>query len=188
MDENMSVKDVDEEVTNRTPPADNGSEGLPGSAESVDRIREILFGAQMREYGQRFGRIEERVGQETAELKAEVRRRLDSLEAFTRQESNGLAERLRTECSERHESGDQLSKDLRELRKLTLDRLKSLLDDFTQQMRTVEDLQNRHLRELRANTIDRLAFATFLSEMALRIRNELGVTGFGDASDGGSKP
>jgi len=206
----MSVKEVGEEVPNRTGPTDNGPGGLTGPTESVDRIRDILFGAQMREYGQRFNQIEERVWQETTELKAEVRRRLDSLEAFTRQEANELAGRLRTERSERHESADQLSRafaqsfksleacllesdgrlsnDLRELRQLTLERLKSLLDDFSQQIRAVEDLQHRHLEELRANTIDRLGFATFLSEMALRIRNEFRVTGFGETSDGGSKP
>jgi hypothetical protein len=164
----------------------------------------------MRDYGQRLNRIEERIGQETAELKAEVRRRLDLLEVFTRQETNELAERMRTERTERHETADQcsrafaqsvksleaclmesdgrLSKDLRDLRQLTLDRLTSLIDDFTQQMRTMEDLHDRHFEGLRANTIDRFAFASFLSEMALRIRSEFGVSGSREASDGGSNP
>jgi arginyl-tRNA synthetase len=162
----------------------------------------------MREYGQRFALLEGRLTQEIAELKTEVRRRLDSLEAFTRQEANQLDERLQTERRERTESADQVSrsladsvkslekclmqsderqaKDLRELRQLTLDRLKSLLDDLTVQINTRESFHNRQIEELRANAVDRFAFAGLLTEVAVRIR-ESGAAGLGEASDGGTK-
>ena len=86
-----------DDLTNRTAPSGD----LPGPTQNVDRIREILFGPQIREYGKRFTRIGEHIAQEISEIKAEVRRRLDSLEAYTRQEDNELAEHLRIERSQR---------------------------------------------------------------------------------------
>jgi hypothetical protein len=52
----------------------------------------------------------------------------------------------------------------------------------------MESLQNRHTEELRASTIDRFALANLLTEVAMRIRNEFGVIGLGEACDGGPKP
>jgi hypothetical protein len=204
------VQENAEDLTNRTTPSSDSPGDLPGPTQNVDRIREILFGPQIREYAQRFTRIEEHIAQEISEIKAEVRRRLDSLEAYTRQEGNELAEHLRIERSERTESADQLSrtlaenfksmekcltqsndrlsKDLRDVRQVTFDRIKGLLDDFTLQISTMENLQNRHLEELRASTIDRFALASLLTEVAMRIRNEFGVIGPGESCDGGPKP
>jgi hypothetical protein len=106
-----------------------------GSAETVERIREILFGPQIREYGQRMSRIEERLSQETTELKAEVRRRLDSLDAFTRQEMSDLRERLRTERGERTESAARLSQTL-------ADSIKSLERRLTESDGCTSDLRD----------------------------------------------
>ena len=188
--------------------AASGQISVPGPSENVDRIREILFGSQMREYGQRFAQMEERFLRETAELKMEVRRRLDSLEAYTRQEVEALADRLRTERNERLESGDRISreftdsvktlekrllqsdeqvcKDLRELRQSTLDRQRSLSDEMTQALASTEMLQTRRLEELRASTVDRFALASFLNEVALRLRGDFRMPGVEDAADGGA--
>ena len=187
----------------------SGSQGgMAGPTENVDRIREILFGSQMREYAQRFVQLEERLIRETGDLKAEVRRRLDSLEAYTRQEVEALANRLSTERSERTEAGDrvsrefndmvrslerrliqsdeQVSKDLRELRQLTLERNRTLTDEVTQTIANAEMLQNRRLEELRASAVDRFAMANFLTELGLRIRGDFNVTGIGDSADAGA--
>jgi DNA anti-recombination protein RmuC len=179
-----------------------------GASENVDRIREILFGSQMREYGQRFARLEERLLRETGELKTELRRRLDSLEAYTRQEVEALSDRLRTERNERLErmdrmardAGDstralekrvaqtdeQVSKDLREVRQSLLDRHRALSDELTQCVGKLEELQNRRLEELRGNAVDRAALGDLLREMALRIRGESLVSGVEDAVSAGA--
>ena len=47
------------------------------------------------------------------------------------------------------QSNARLSKGLRDLRQVTFDHLKGLLDDFTLQISTMENLQNRHFEELR---------------------------------------
>ena len=205
----MSVQEASAEVQPQTARSGGGSDSSAGPAESVERIREILFGPQMHEYGQRFARIEERLSQETAELKAEVSRHLDSLAAYTRQEVEGLGERVRTERGERTESANRLSETLadsvkslerrlmesdermsnglRELRQSTLDRIKAIVDDLTGQISTMESSQNRHIEELRGRSIDRFALASLLTELALRVRGEFDVTGLGE-SDAGPKP
>src|SRR5260370_21342581 len=89
------------------PPGDQTT--TPNPAENVDRIREILFGSRMREYSQRFLEMEERLVRETAELKAEFGRRVESLEARSLQELDSLADRLVTERSDRAESEGRIS-------------------------------------------------------------------------------
>ena len=63
------------------PPGDQAA--APNPAENVDRIREILFGSRMREYAQQFLQMEDRLARETAELKAEFGRRMESRKFIT---------------------------------------------------------------------------------------------------------
>jgi hypothetical protein len=162
----------------------------------------------MREYGQRFAQLEERLLRETSELKTEIRRRLDSLEAYTRQEVEALSGRLKTERNERAEtlervsreagdatralerrltqSDEQVSKDMRELRQLVLERHRNLSDELTQCVGRSEMLQNHRLEELRANSVDRIALASLLAEVALRIRGESLVPGVEDTLGAGA--
>src|SRR5262245_38596065 len=65
----------------------------PGVA-NLDRVRDILFGAHMRDYDRRFARLEERLVKETTTLNDEVRRRLTVLEEFVKREAESLAERI----------------------------------------------------------------------------------------------
>lgn len=205
----MSVQEASGDVVQPTATSGDGSGSKSASAENVEQIREILVGPQMREYGQRFTRMEERLSQETSDLKAEVRRRLDALEAYTRQEVNELGERLRIERGERTESANRLSQVLsesvkslehsliesderisnllRDFRQSTFDRMKGILDDLTKQINTLENSQNRSLAKLRERSIDRYALAGLLTELALRVRGEFGATGLGE-SDGDPKP
>lgn len=177
-------------------------------SENVDRIRDILFGTQMREYGQRFAQLEERLLRETGDLKTELRRRLDSLEAYTRQEVETLSKRLTTERNERVETIDRLSRDstdsdraldrrisqsdeqvsneMRELRQLLLDRQRALSDEMTQCLSKLELLQNRRLEELRGNAVDRVALASLLGEVALRIQGESLVSRVEDSLSAGA--
>lgn len=202
----MRVQEASSDAMQQTASSDHPQSG---TAENVEQIREILFGPQIRECGQRVTRLEERLSHETAELKAEVRHRLDALEAYTRQEVNDLGERIRLERGERAESANRLSQALtdsvksleqglmesddrmsnivQELRQSTLDRIKGVLDDLTKQISKMETSQNRSIEELRSRSIDRFALASLLTELALRVRGEFGMTGLGQ-SDGDPKP
>ncbi|HID35882.1 MAG TPA: hypothetical protein EYP39_00670, partial [Ghiorsea sp.] len=59
-------------------------EKQPETAEvgNVDQIRDIIFGSQMRDYEQRFVRLEERVLNEADALRSETNNRLDALETY----------------------------------------------------------------------------------------------------------
>ena len=50
-----------------------GNQTLDSEAGNVDKIREILFGGQMRAYDRRFTRLEERLAKESADLREEAK-------------------------------------------------------------------------------------------------------------------
>jgi hypothetical protein len=69
---------------------ENGS-GEPGAA-SVDKIRDILFGSQIKNYESRFARLEETLARETAELKETMRG------ASSRWRASSARKRIRSRC------------------------------------------------------------------------------------------
>ena len=75
----------------------NGSPGKKEAAggANLEKIRDILFGAQAADFEKKFARLEERLLKETADSRAETKKRFDSLETFIRKEVESLAERLR---------------------------------------------------------------------------------------------
>jgi hypothetical protein len=179
----------------------------PNPTENVDRIRDIIFGSRMREYAQRFQQIEEQLARESADLKGEFGRRLESVEARNRQETDSLTDRLNTERTERAESterisrelndsvrlldrrlrqfDEQMAKDLRELRQLTLDHHKSLSNELTQALAAQVALEGRRSDELRASAVNRFDLADLLAELALRLRGEFHAPGEGNSVNGG---
>src|SRR5262245_5515000 len=77
---------------------------------NVDKIRDILFGSQMRDYEIRFARLEETVVKETSELRDSSRRRFDQLEQYIKREFETLESRLKAEREERSDAGNQHSR------------------------------------------------------------------------------
>ena len=173
---------------------------------NIDKVRDILFGGQMRDYERRFSRLEERLVQETAELKEDVRRRLSALEQFVKQEASSLADRIKTENEERTDATKDLSRELRENAK-TFEKKAGVLDDqlgraqrelrqqileLHQQLtddlqRKVQDVLNRlgqESAELRNDKTDRATLAALLTEMAMRLNNELTIPGMDDGRRG----
>src|ERR1051325_9278771 len=65
------------------------------SGGNLDKIREILFGNQMRNYEKRLTRLEERVVIETTDLREDLRKRFDSLELFIKKEVESLGDRIK---------------------------------------------------------------------------------------------
>src|SRR5579862_7083222 len=80
----------------------NGNGNEPeGGVENLDKVRDILFGSQMRDADRRFGKIEERFSKETGDLRDDTRKRLESLEAFARKEIQSVLERIKNEQAQR---------------------------------------------------------------------------------------
>src|ERR1700728_3384732 len=89
------------------------AENAEASGASVEKIREILFGSQIKNYETRFARLEEALARETSEIKETMRRRLESLEAFFKSETESLSARLKAERDEREETLNNISRELK---------------------------------------------------------------------------
>ncbi|MCA9471056.1 MAG: hypothetical protein MRJ96_09185 [Nitrospirales bacterium] len=161
------------------------------SAESLDTVRDILFGAQSREYESRFARLEERLLQEAEDLRNDLRSRCDSLEMYIKKEVESLTGRIAQEQKEKSESLRALSQELNVLGKQIQDRIDRLdgqtthghheLQQQVRDQRTAlsEDIQQKHaelsglldkaMKELRAEKLDRVALAEMFMESALRL-------------------
>ena len=73
----------------------------PESAASLEKVRDLLFGVQMRDYERKFARLEERIAKETSDLRDEVRKRLSAIEAVVQREVDSLSDRLKGEQENR---------------------------------------------------------------------------------------
>ncbi len=173
---------------------------------NIDKVRDILFGGQMRDYERRFIKLEERLLQETSELKDEVRKRLAALEQFMKQEAASLADRIKTEHEERTDAtkdlareqresakafekkagalDDSIGKAQRELRQQLLELQQRMSDEMRQKIDDVLARLTQEANELRNDKTDRAALASLLTEMALRLTNELSIPGIDNGRRG----
>ena len=81
---------------------------------NVDKIRDIIFGSQIRHYEKRFARLEERLTADAQALREDTKKRDDTLEAFVHKELDSLSQRLKGEKSERAEALKELTRELRD--------------------------------------------------------------------------
>jgi DNA anti-recombination protein RmuC len=132
---------------------------------SLDQIRDILFGAVMRDTDKKLARLEERLLKEQEDLKEDARHRFESLEVFVKKEMESLAERLQAGHITRDEAlraltqelkevvsgfekrttqlDEQTAKAQRELRQQILDQSKTLRDEYRGQYRQLSEAVSR---------------------------------------------
>ena len=186
--DNLSPEDVNAEQ----PAVEYASE-----TGSVDKIRDILFGNQMRDYNKRFALLEERILQEIKDLRDETKNRLDTMESYIQKEIDSLSNRLNTEQKLRAESlekvtnefkveskamsdnierlEDQQSQDSRDLRQQLLEQSKNFSNEISKKHEDSSAALDRSVQQLRADKVDRSTFSELLMEMAVRMSNELGA-------------
>ena len=73
----------------------------PVEASSMEQVRDILFGAQLKDLETRFQRQEERFTREINDARDALKKRLDSLENFMKSENASLMHRIKEEGVER---------------------------------------------------------------------------------------
>lgn len=166
---------------------------------NIDKIRDIIFGNQMRDYEKRFGRLEDRLLKESSELRDELKRRFEQLEAYTRTEFEAMAEQLKNEQGERSSAEQALTQTLRELGRTTekravqldeqavknardlrqqlLDQAKQLSEELRLKIDNLSATLDREAQELRNDKADRAALAGLFTEMAMRLTDELTLPG-----------
>jgi len=164
-------------------------------AANVDKIRDIIFGSQMRDYEKRFARLEERLTADAQALREDTKKRIDTLEAFVQKEFDSLNQRLKGEKSERAEALKEMTRELRDtaqtidnklsqlgdelteaataLRSQLLEQSKQLTADAEAKHRAISSALDREAQSLRTDKADRETLADLFTEMSMRMRNEL---------------
>jgi predicted oxidoreductase len=150
----------------------------PGeSGASVDKIRDIIFGSQIKNYEARFVRLEQDLVRETAELKELMRKRFESIESFFKTESDAMAARLRAEKEERSAHVAKVERETKEahgglanhvnnvetamneghsaLRQELMTESRKLLEEIDQRYDSIRSLMDARVLELRTQKVDR---------------------------------
>jgi hypothetical protein len=79
-----------------------GADATSGkTGDDVDKIRDIIFGTQMREYAARFAEMEAVVAAKLERMAKEFEQRFDGLERAVRERADQLKRELDTEASRR---------------------------------------------------------------------------------------
>jgi hypothetical protein len=164
------------------------------SGASVDKIRDILFGPQIKNYEARFVRLEETLARENAQIKDMMARRFESLEGFVKKETEALASRIKAERDERSDIARDLARDIKSstdaltkkiveldnktaeaqsgLRQDLLTESRKLLDELRRRSDDLTNLLEKRTAELRADKADRSLIAALLADMAMNISGE----------------
>ncbi len=155
----------------------------------------------MRDYEQRFARLEEALKKESSDLRETTRRHLEALEAFVHKELAALEGRLSAEREERSESHTRLAGELasastaifkkigemenheaqakREIRNDLLQQSKELSEAIRLKGEELVALLDRRAQELQLAKTDRAALAGLFNEVALRLTDQFKVASAG---------
>ena len=101
-----------ESAPQKTTPA-NGAQAEP-PRESIDQVRDLLFGSQMRMVDARIQSLDERLQHEASVMRADFDKRLADLDSTMREEFSQHSERLNTERAKRVEDLKALSAELKD--------------------------------------------------------------------------
>ncbi len=176
----------------------------PAVPESLEAVRDILFGAQMRSVETRLQAMEERLMREQSQLRADLIRKIDDLESRARDEFKATSDRMASDRARSSEEsralGTELTQSQRDLeqRHLRLQEATSLADaEIRDQLlmhasatshefaRTREalstDMAGKH-HELMTKKTDRIALANLLAEVAKQL-GDPAPTGGDDQGD-----
>jgi len=159
--------------------------------ENLDKVRDILFGGQMRAVETRIKGLEDRLLREQQVLRTDLGRQVGELEAFARKELQDLLERIAAERSKRVEELKSLGAELREAirgiekRHVKLEEAANLADAglrdqlLLQAKATSADLGklenrltaelSRSHQELKSTKTDSAALATLFTDLASRL-------------------
>jgi hypothetical protein len=168
----------------------------PAAAEEdhLDKVRDILFGAQVRESESRFKTIEQRLAKDVAAMQAQFSKRCDSLEQYAKSEMAALASKIATEQAQRTEAVKALTKSLADtakalgkklgnakqqadeersaLREQILAQSKSLRKELHASRAELKAASEQAAAELRDQKADRTSLAAMFAELAMHLSGE----------------
>ena len=162
--------------------------------ESVDKIRDILFGNQMREFDRRYAQLEDSISGDIESLRKENALQIESLQTFIESEIAILAKKLTGEEKVRIEEMDNLDSELKKSVKQidskiaevgkSLDSQSSSINqkilkqskDFNAEMKGQFDQARKRMdgykQELSTGKVDKSALAEMLNSLAIQINGD----------------
>jgi len=166
---------------------------------NVDKIREILFGGQMRDYEQRFADLETRLTKNIELIANDFEKRMDRLDNFAKREIDKLSDQVKDERKARREEGKRGSKELKELGQQLESwyaELEEQIGSETHELRGLLQEQGEELSGMVSDTHDQLSkslasetrnladgklaredLAALLTEVALRLKKDVNLPG-----------
>lgn len=185
-----TLKDKQKQVS--SPPA---SPSTPHGDEynELDKVRNILFGAQSRDLEQRLARMEQYFGQELESVRSTFEKRLGTLETYIKTEDVEFNKRLNEfkkehghclaeqnikiqelETSHQHALKSittQASKTEQELRSMVIDLSKTMSTALEEKAENLTEMMRKADEELRLLKTDRFDLADLFEEFSVRLRN-----------------
>ena len=167
--------------------------------ESLDKVRDILFGGQMRAVETRIQGLEERLLRDQQALRSDLGLQLGELETFARKELQDLLDRVAAERTKRTEELKGLGAELRdairgiEKRHVKLEEAANLADAALRDQlllqskaaaadlarlgeRLTAELTRSH-EELKATKTDRAALSSMFADLAAKVGGKNGHKG-----------
>ncbi len=164
------------------------------TAGNLDKVRDILFGAQLREVEKKLVRLEDKIQKELSELREDVRRRSDAQEQKLKLDLDALSDRLRSERDSRDDAmlgvhnalkdqaattqkrhaqlDEQIGRAQRDLRQQLADQSLALSDELRRRSEELVSLLGKSVGELREEKTDRRALVALFGELALRLNGD----------------
>ncbi len=161
---------------------------------NLDKIRDILFGAQVRDHERRFTKLEAQLLAEAAQLRNDLKERFAALDAYIRHEVESVTGRLKAEEQQRTDAVGQLTTELhtlagalkqtasqlreqsdqahRELQDQLHQQATSLAGDFTQRHTALSATLDEAVRQLSHQKTDRASLASLFQELSQRLSHD----------------
>jgi hypothetical protein len=178
--------------TEQNPAENTADDAVQATQESLDQVRSILFGTQLRDQDKRFLTLEERFSAEFAAFRDETRKSIAALEGFMMSEFTALAARLTTESTQRaqalshlteesHATAQRIEKRVGEcdaqhaaaegdIRKQFHEQANGAREELKSVKAELHALVEKLVTDLRSAKTDRAALAGLFNEMAGRLQ------------------
>ncbi|GJL69152.1 MAG: hypothetical protein NPIRA06_17870 [Nitrospirales bacterium] len=175
-----------------TSSSQDGEWSAQSEAGSLDKVRDILFGAQSRDIEKRFATLEDRLLQESSRLREDLTKSVDDLKTHMNQEILGLVGKLQQEQDRRVATIQDMGQTVRTVESQISNRIVELTEHASNQFQAMsaEMQQQKHelieqdqeamsrmeaqfeqaVNELKVEKADRAVLAEMLMEVALRLK------------------
>lgn len=136
--------------------------------QNIEKVREILFGSQLKEHDRQIIDLESKNKENLNDLRQNLLGRLDDFEMLFKNEIKNLNYRLKGEQESRLQLEDKNQTELAELRSLMLKRAQQFNEDLRASKNLMTLDFKKEIKLLDQQKIERAQFAEFMTDWAQR--------------------